>query len=209
MYLSRLTLNRSRTAMLWSSNPYRVHQRLMMACADDPRLLFRIEAGEQKSQVLVQTHQTPAWNSAFDEFDVLLREPEHKAFDPVLVNDGVYRFRLLANPTAKKTLEKNDGEKHKTRLGIFKEADQIEWLKRKLAESGAELIHWRVNPRGMVYSRKNPQKDNQTQVHYAVLFEGILKVIRSEELLHALQTGIGTAKGYGFGLLSLGRVPSG
>ena len=206
MYLSRLTLNRSRTAMLWSSNPYRVHQRLMMACADDPRLLFRIEAGEQKSQVLVQTHDAPTWNTAFDEFDVLLREPEHKAFTPILANDGLYRFRLLANPTAKKTFEKDDGEKHKTRLGIFKEADQIEWLKRKLSESGSELAHWRVNPRGMVYSHKNPQKDRQTQVHYAVLFEGILKVIQSEQLFQALQTGIGPAKGYGFGLLSLARA---
>src|SRR3990172_2452879 len=206
MYLSLLTLNRSRTAMLWLSNPYRVHQRLMMACTDDPRLLFRIEADEQKSQVLVQTHHAPAWERAFDEFDVLLREPEHKAFNPVLVKDGLYRFRLLANPTAKKTFEKDGGEKHKSRLGIFKEADQIEWLKRELSESGAELMHWRVNPRGMVYSHKNPQKDKQTQVHYAVLFEGILKVNHSEQVLQSLQTGIGPAKGYGFGLLSLARA---
>jgi len=206
MYLSRLTFNRSRTAMLWLSNPYRVHQRLMMACGNDPRLLFRIETDEQKSRVLVQTYNAPVWNRAFDEFDVLLHEPEHKAFSPVLVNEGLYRFRLLANPTAKKTFEKDNGEKHKTRLGIFKEADQIEWLKRKLSESGAELVNWRVIPRGMVYSHKNPQKDKRTQVHYAVLFEGILKVIQSEQLLQSLQTGIGSAKGYGFGLLSLARA---
>ena len=206
MYLSRLTLNRSRTALFWLSSRYRVHQRLMMACGNDPRVLFRIETDEQKPQVLVQTHNTPAWNTAFDEFNVLLHEPEHKVFNPVLVDDGLHRFRLLANPTAKKTFQKDDGEKHKTRLGIFKEADQIEWLKRKLSESGAELVHWRVNPRGMVYSHKNPQKDKQTQVHYAVLFEGILKVIHSEQLLQSLQTGIGPAKGYGFGLLSLARA---
>ena len=206
MYLSRLTLNRSRMAMLWLSNPYRVHQRLIMACGNDPRLLFRIETDEQRSQVLVQTHSAPAWNTAFDEFDVLLHEPEHKAFNPVLINNGLYRFRLLANPTAKKTFEKDDGEKHKTRLGIFKEADQIEWLKRKLSESGAELVNWRVNPRGMVYSHKNPQKDKQTQIHYAVLFEGILKVINPDQLLQTLQNGIGPAKGYGFGLLSLARA---
>ena len=206
MHISRLTLNRSRAAMLWLSNPYRVHQRLIMACGNDPRLLFRIETDEQKSQVLAQTHNAPAWNTAFDEFDVLLHEPEHKIFNPVLVNEGLYRFRLLANPTAKKTFEKDDGEKHKTRLGIFKESDQIDWMKRKLSESGAELMNWRVNPRGMVYSHKNPQKDKQTQVHYAVLFEGILRVIHSEQLLQSLQTGIGPAKGYGFGLLSLARA---
>lgn len=206
MYLSRLTLNRSRAAMLWLSNSYRVHQRLAMACGNDPRLLFRIETDEQKSQILVQTHNAPAWNTAFDEFDVLLHEPEHKAFTPALANEGLYRFRLRANPTAKKTFEKDNGEKHKTRLGIFKESDQIEWLKRKFSESGAELVNWRVNTHGMIYSHKSPQKDKRTQVHYAVLFEGILKVINSEQLLQSLQTGIGPAKGYGFGLLSLARA---
>jgi CRISPR system Cascade subunit CasE len=192
--------------MLWMSNPYRVHQRLKMACGDDPRLLFRIETGEHNSQVLVQTHNPPNWTAAFGEFDVLSGAPEFKPFDPALVNGNLYRFRLLANPTAKITSEKEGGEKHKTRLGILREANQAEWLKHKLAASGAELVNWRTNPLGLIYSHKNLQRDQHPQVHYAVLFEGVLKVADATQLRQALQTGIGSAKGFGFGLLSLAPV---
>src|SRR5574340_784690 len=98
MYLSRLQLNTTRIATLWASNPYRVHQRLMMACDGDPRLLFRIEdTPEGGAQVLVQSHVEPNWTFAFGDFDVLRRPPEHKPFDLPLQAGRLYHFRLLAN----------------------------------------------------------------------------------------------------------------
>ena len=194
MYLSRLQLNTSRVAVLWASNPYRVHQRLMMACDGDPRLLFRIEDTSEGTQVLVQSHVEPNWPFAFGDFDVLRCPPEHKAFDLHLQTGRLYRFRLLANPTVKR---------NGNRLGLFKEEDQRAWLVRKLEAAGAKLVSYIAAPHGLQKSDKNPAKDEHVVTHFAVLFEGVLQMQDPERLKQAVESGIGAAKGYGFGLLSL------
>ena len=200
MFLSRLRLNRSRAATLWAANPYRVHQRLRMAFPAEPRLLFRVEdlPNNSGTQILIQSHSQPDW-SAFVEFPILLTPPEHKAFEPTLESGRRYRFRLLANPTVKK--KSPDGKP--VRLSLFKDDEQRAWVTRKLAEAGAEAVTFMAMPRGLQRSRKNPQKEERTQTHFAVLFEGILQVTDPAKLRAAVETGIGSAKGYGFGLLSL------
>ena len=206
MYLSRLRLNQSRRAVLWTSNPYRVHQRLMMACDGDPRLLFRIEESPDGLQILVQSQVQPAWTAAFNDFPVLLDAPESKPFDPTLQTGRLYRFRLLANPTVKRTFDLNGG-KHKKRLGLLKEADQIAWLKRKLEAAGAEVQDCLIIPQGFQRSRKSAAQEGGSQTHLAVLFEGLLTVKDPQRLSSALASGIGAAKGFGFGLLSLAPRP--
>ncbi len=204
MYLSRLTLNFSRMAVLWVSNPYRVHQRLRMACGDDSHLLFRIEENAQGvNQILVQSQNEPGWKKAFDDFPVLLRLPECKLFMPQLYPGTSYRFRLLANPTVKKTI---DGNLNKARLGLLHEEDQQKWLCRKIEAAGSTILASRTLPHGFQHSRKNPAKDENQQTHFAVLFEGVLQVKDVSQLQAALEAGIGSAKGYGFGLLSLAPV---
>lgn len=203
MYLSRLTLNRSRTAILWASNPYRVHQRLKLACNHDPRLLFRIEENERGVQILAQSVHPPNWQAAFADFPVLANPPESKPFDPVLQAGRQYRFRLLANPTVKKTVEEESKDLRKTRRGLTKEEDQQAWLKRKLQAAGAEVIACQIVPRGRQYSHKTPTKEEGRQTHLAVLFEGMLLAKDPAALAAALQNGLGSAKGFGFGLLSL------
>jgi len=203
MYLSRLTLNPSRLALLWISNPYRVHQRLRMAADDDPHLLFRIEKNLQDVyQILLQSQQEPDWKKAFDDFAVLSQPPECKPFAPCLENGSAYRFRLMANPTIKRAVEK-DGKTKKTRLGLLTEQAQIKWLERKVGLAGSKLTAIRAIPCGLQRSRKNPAKDEALQTHLAVLFDGIVLVEDADMLLKALEAGIGSGKGYGFGLLSL------
>jgi CRISPR system Cascade subunit CasE len=199
MYLSRLQLNTTRIAVLWASNPYRVHQRLMMACDGDPRLLFRIEDTSEGTQILVQSHVAPNWQLALADFAVLRCPPEYKPFDLRLQAGRLYRFRLLANPTVKK--KSDDGKPY--RLGLIQEADQLAWLTRKLADAGVTLASCVVMPRGLQHSGKNPAQDANAATHLAVLFEGVLQAQDPERLKALIESGIGSAKGYGFGLLSL------
>jgi CRISPR system Cascade subunit CasE len=206
MYLSRLSLNRSRLALQWVGNPYRVHQRLKMGCEGDPRLLFRIEENEAGTMILAQTQLRPVWGAAFDDFKVLAGPPEVKSFELVLQAGRAYRFRLLANPTVKKTVEAEGEERRKTRLGLINEAEQVGWLERKLEAAGAEIVSVQVRSLGLVQSRKNPAKDEQGQTHLGVVFEGVLLAKEAEKLEEAVRVGIGPAKGYGFGLLSLAAV---
>jgi CRISPR system Cascade subunit CasE len=196
MFLARLQLNRNRTAVNWTANPYRVHQRLKMAYEGDPRLLFRIEETSAGIHILVQSHARPDWTAAFANFPVLRCPPEYKPFGPQLATGRRYRFRLRVNPTVKR-----NGK----RWGLVREEDQQAWLSRKLAAAGAELLGYRVAARERQNSRKNPAKDSGIQTHFAVLFEGVLKVTDPVQLKAALEQGIGPAKGYGFGLLSLAR----
>lgn len=194
MYLSRLRLNRSREAVLWSANPYRVHQRLRLAFPNDPRLLFRIESSRDGLvQILVQSQTEPNW-SAFDDLPVLTAKPDHKTFELHLTAGRHYQFRLLANPTVKRANK---------RFSLFKAEEQEAWLARKLSDSGAELVSASAAPQGLQRSRKSAHKDNGMQTHFAVLFDGLLAVQDPERLADALRSGIGSAKGYGFGLLSL------
>ena len=202
MYLSRLTLNRSRAAILWLSNPYRVHQRLKMACDGDPRLLFRIEEGSDTTHILVQSHTPPNWQAAFADLSVLAKPAEQKTFEPELQAGRAYHYRLLANPTIKKTVDTDGDQKRKIRMGIIKEEEQINWLTRKLKTAGADLIQCTIVPRGLQHSHKG-NKEGKRQTHLAVLFEGMLVVRDPLTVTKALEAGIGSAKGYGFGLLSL------
>jgi len=204
MYLSRLTLNHSRTAIQWLSNPYRVHQRLKMACDHDPRLLFRIEESDRGVQILVQSVNAPDWQKAFGDFPVLAVHPESKPFTLALQAGKQYRFRLLANPTVKQSVEKDGEGPRKTRHGLTKEADQAAWLRRKLEAAGAEVLTCQAAPRGRQVSRKSSTSAQGQQTHLAVLFEGQLLAKDPALLETALAQGIGSAKGYGFGLLSLG-----
>jgi CRISPR system Cascade subunit CasE len=166
-------------------------------------LLFRLEENAQGvAQIMVQSQNEPSWKITFDDFPVLLRPPECKPFLPQLMAGGSYRFRLLANPTIKKTVD-HDGEQKKARLGLLNEEAQQDWLRRKIEAAGSKVLASRIQPRGFQHSRKNPAKDENQQTHLAVLFEGVLQVNDSSQLQAALEIGIGSAKGFGFGLLSL------
>lgn len=197
LILSRLKIAQNRTGSMWLSNPYRIHQRLMMAYTTEPRMLFRIEEQPQPVTILIQSHILPDWERAFGNFRVLATPPEHKEFSLTLLDGAIYRFRLLANPVVKR-----NGK----RLGLLQEEEQRAWITRKFDEAGATLIGCLIKPDRFVKCLRNPQSDDPAQTHLAVWYEGTLKVREANKLEDAVASGIGHAKGYGFGLLSLARV---
>ncbi|OQB26930.1 MAG: CRISPR-associated endoribonuclease Cse3 [Chloroflexi bacterium ADurb.Bin180] len=194
IYLSRLRLNQSRAALLWSANPYRMHQRLSMGSGHDPRLLFRLEEAQGSAQVLVQSQCQPDWAEVFVDLPVLAAPPEFKPLNLRLAAGMACCFRLLANPTVKRAGK---------RLGLMREPDQRAWLERKLGEAGCQVLSLTVTPRGILRSRKGTGDEQGQQSHLAVLYDGVLQVLDPGALVSAVEAGIGSAKGYGFGLLSL------
>ncbi len=197
MYLSRLKLNRNAITLKWVSNPYRVHQRLCMACEGDPRILFRLEQDENLFQILVQSHIMPDWDTAFADLHVLSASPETKRYEPILISGGLYRFRLLGNPTVKR-----DGK----RMGLLREEDQEKWLTRKLQAGGMELVECLIREKGFQRSWKDADTGKLMPVHFLVLFEGVLRVLAPDVAQMTLEKGIGSGKGFGCGLLSLARL---
>jgi CRISPR system Cascade subunit CasE len=226
MFLSKLILNsRSRQARRDLASPYEMHRTLWRAFPkhETGRILFRVEAERCQSNpiVLVQSDLQPEWQR-LDALglDYLLTRPELKEFQPSIVAGQRLRFRLRANPTKKVgtpsreerlTGKKDNGQ----RIALMRESDQVAWLLHKGEEggfrvpgdwreatSGAKQPNFRVDivREGWFHCSKNGHADGR---FYAVRFDGLLEVTDPASFLKTVCAGVGTAKGFGFGLLSL------
>jgi CRISPR system Cascade subunit CasE len=113
-----------------------------------------------------------------------------------------YRFQLRANPTKRENVSRK-------RLPLRTTQEQIDWLKRKAVQSGFTFDETtlRIVPEGREWFRVEKRK--QEGVHHAVEFEGLLAVSDPVAFQSAFARGIGSAKGFGFGLLSLVPITMG
>lgn len=209
MYLSQLVLDpRSRGVLSDLADPYQLHRTLMSAFpASVPageRMLFRLE--QQHSQpclaILVQSQTRPNWTH-LSERGYLLRPAAVKQFDLEPAAGQQYRFRLLANPTKRL---KGSGDKDGPRIGLMREEQQLQWLDRKSRQHGfcvlAAQVTKIVQPDGW---KREKGKNHRIRFH-AVRFDGHLQVSEAAAFLRAWNEGIGSGKGFGFGLLSLARA---
>jgi CRISPR system Cascade subunit CasE len=198
-YLSCLDLDPRPTlrgAQLWLANPYRIHQRICLAFDDPGRLLFRVEE-RPRPRLLVLSPGRPDWDRAFADFPAVLAGPPRlKPYEPQTAPDQRLRFLLRANPTVKR-----DGRRH----GLFREEEQRVWLDRKGREGGFTPLVVRVEGGLNQVSARGPHRDGGRQTHFAVEYEGMLRVDDPERFTATLYNGVGSAKAYGFGLLSVGR----
>lgn len=211
LYLTRLTLNpRSREARRDAASAYELHCTLRtrvfaVAPQEAERALFRVGRDPDTgiSTALVQSHTAPDFSSLPSGYWLDRPEVRSDYADKLqeIMMGQFLRFLLLANPTIK---QKNaDGKP--ARYGLYKESKQREWLAKKLSDGGATLIDFSVNKPVMQSFRKHNGGDKE-QIIFAVLFEGILQVTDPDKLRLAVESGIGSAKGFGFGLLSLAPV---
>lgn len=115
-----------------------------------------------------------------------------------------YFFDLYANPT--KTIKKPDGKggytKHGKRLTLMDTESQMEWLIRKSSNHGfivRDDISLQIGkPVNHHFNRKGKKG-----LHIGVRFQGALHVTDQSAFKDAFRKGIGTAKGFGFGLLMI------
>lgn len=209
MYLSLLKLNpRSRKAMTEISRPYELHRSLMRAFPGKEdggpgRVLFRLDINHGKGDisVLVQSDNKPDWMALDGQDSFLLEPPQWKIYGPTVVAGQALYFRLRANPTIKR---------NRKRLGILREDDQAKWLRHKAKKGGFEIVSLIVFPEGMARDKRSDGVNSKHNLSlFSVRFEGILKVTDSHIFRQTLERGIGSAKGLGFGLLSITPLKEG
>ncbi|MFZ2486480.1 MAG: type I-E CRISPR-associated protein Cas6/Cse3/CasE [Anaerolineae bacterium] len=215
MYLSRLILNpRTRQVQRELAEPYQMHRSIMQAFPNglqqnEERVLWRVDDHPRLGPVLlVQSWGMPDWTSLADGYLRPLNQPNPaiKPFEPALSAGQPLRFRLRANPTAKRRSEASGERK---RMALYKDAEQLAWLQRKAAAAGFEIISINIANEGNNAGRKPNNGSNHVLTLLAVRFDGILHVTDPAALHTAIQTGIGSGKGLGFGLLSLAPINSG
>lgn len=208
MYLSRLILNpRNPGVRRDVARPYGLHRTLMRGiehAPDGERLLFRIEPerGLGGPVVLAQSSDMqPDWSSLLENA-YLLRADGPKAFSPTLQAGQTMRFRLSANP-----VKKVDGKR--IPLVFDHHDDQSvktywDWLHRQADRCGFRVLQAQDAPFRTASNRsKKSSYDKHEIPHFGVRFDGLLRVVDADHLLQAVQQGIGPAKAFGFGLLSL------
>ena len=194
-------------------------------------ILWRVDHEERHglTMLIVQSQVMPDWNPLLRRESDYVAPPPGTELSPLetkertlLFSSGqVLSFRLRANPTKK---QKADGRKNGMRIGLTKEEDQLAWLHRKANEAGFRLLSVTTIPEEVSKSRSTrraalPHEDSATaepgvvltpvsarsRTHLAVRFDGVLQIIDPAAFHDAVTAGIGSAKGFGFGLLSLAR----
>lgn len=195
MHYSRLIVNPADPrAARTLAHPYLLHQAVMAgfdpAGRGDTRVLFRVEPERPLGKVvlLVQSEVRPQWDRAADRFfgDGIQTATKERRIE--LAAGQRLRFRLRANPTVRR-----EGK----RIGLYGEASQRGWLTRKLEAAGAALLDCRTVDEGLIQERDPPLELQ------AALYDGVLGVRDPQALVTCVATGIGPAKAFGFGLLSL------
>lgn len=208
MYLSKLILNpRNPGARRDVAQPYELHRTLMRGlehAADGERLLFRIEPeqGPRGVSVLVQSSEAaPDWSMLLDNA-YLLRADGPKTFEPHFQAGQQLRFRLMANPV-KKVNGRRIPLSHRVQQS---ETDRTywDWLHRQADRCGFRVLSAQDAPFRTAPNRQEQAHYEKHQIpHFGVRFDGVLEVTDPVALLDAVRGGIGPAKAFGFGLLSL------
>jgi len=207
MYLTRLILNpQNRRVQKEIAAPYEMHRTILSAfpprMAEDERVLWRLEVQPRTGLpvLLVQSQELPDWFcvSATKAPNFLMQtnqpNPAIKAYDPQITKGRQLSFRLRANPTVKR-----EGK----RLGLYREEEQITWLQRKAFQHGFRLLDFRISTQEIVTSTIHRGEETHTLKLFGIQYDGMLVVEEAMQFREALEHGIGSGKGMGFGLLSV------
>lgn len=215
MYLSRLLLNpRSRQVRRESADPYQLHRTIMQAFTqkrDQSGVLHRLDVQPDTGAImlLAQSLAEPDWTWLAERDYLLpadpfggLDNPAVKQFELPLRPDQVLNFRLRANPTIKKVRRNEKGERRNSnRVPLVHEEKQVTWLEQQAQAHGFRLLHLDVSqPRALTGHK---QESGRPITLYTVQFDGRLSVANVDKFQAAVAQGIGPAKAFGCGLLSL------
>ena len=213
MYLSRIELNRYRNETRKAlSSPQIMHASIMAAfpCLKqegDGRVLWRLDSLGPSTYVLVQSPSKPDFSHMVDQFGWPSSEQKwdtlaYNGFLNKIENDQEWRFRLTANPTRKIT------ENGKKMVAAHVTADQQKkWLLDRCESHGFTIPEYDNDPAFDIVSRKlvDFKRDGKTVSIQFTSFEGILKVDNADLLRQSMLNGIGRAKAYGCGMLTVAR----
>lgn len=206
MYLHRIYLNpRCREARRDVSDPYEMHSTLCRAFAagnekcSPGTFLWRMEnetSLEGYVKILIQSNAVANWT------EINYKEWFAKNPDPALDLNNLLqletlsvskrlRFRLRANPCV---------SRNRKRIGLFKNEEQSDWLKRKGLAHGFEVCALQISQEQML---KGYQRGKRSISIFSVLFDGILSVTEPSVFKKTVAGGIGHGKALGLGMLSV------
>ncbi|WP_165064368.1 type I-E CRISPR-associated protein Cas6/Cse3/CasE [Desulfovibrio sp. ZJ200] len=130
-----------------------------------------------------------------------------KRVAPGFLGHELYRFDLLANPCRKLRAAEADGRRGKNsrRKALTRREEQLDWLRRKAAQHGFQLLEEQEGANVEIFPAENHHfnKAGEHGLIVGVRFRGLLRVVEQQAFAEAFARGIGSARAFGFGLLML------
>jgi CRISPR system Cascade subunit CasE len=194
-------------------------------------VLFRVEPSPRAGGppvVLVQSNVLPDWTrlpmgyllGPGDSRDNPACRSVEERYQALALGTRL-RFRLRANPTKKIDTRSgpNGEQRNGRRIPLAGDDERLGWLARKAATGGFRVLTVREraevpdartsNLEKIAGWREGPDHTGQLATRKltfaSVLFDGYLEVTDAARFFETLRQGIGPAKAYGFGLLSIAR----
>jgi CRISPR system Cascade subunit CasE len=165
-------------------------------------------------QLLVQSNVPPRWDlppryltEVPDGLSVVCK-PVHEAYAAIAAG-GRYVFRLRANPTRKihPDRESVGPRDNGRRVDLRSDEERLAWLGRKGQDHGFVVVST-LSTVSKTSGWGDRAGGGRRLTFAAVVFDGLLEVRDPDRFRLALRDGIGSAKAFGFGLLSLAKAPA-
>jgi CRISPR system Cascade subunit CasE len=237
-YLSKIWLNPLRTgAQRLLRNPQAMHAAVLGGLSRQPvteRVLWRLEDnGRHRAAVLVLTQSTPSWEHLVEQAGWASSDEEQalvRSYKPLLdrvVRGREFAFRLRANPVtairhpqkpspSQRQLLEGGGRIRGFRMPHRTAECQLAWLRERIGHWGFEPVdnsagvadvHLSARKR-LVFTRRSDDTARQVTIETAT-FEGRLRVAEVDLATASLLGGVGPARAYGCGLITLAPLPGG
>jgi len=200
---------------------------------DQVRFLFRvdnsIEAECPRAIILVQSEAKPDWDYAFHNARMFLAaDPAVREYNPRFNSGDCCRFRIRANLSKKSMAHRRvlttvdttgRPQSQGKRVALTWDSDQDpndvigQWFAGKMSGRGCEMTDCRLLHMGWVkaFQRRSRPSDSiagdgkcERQMKFlSGLLEGTLRVSEPDLFQRTITSGVGSAKAFGFGLLTV------
>ncbi|WP_259080167.1 type I-E CRISPR-associated protein Cas6/Cse3/CasE [Corynebacterium sp. ES2775-CONJ] len=218
-YLSRMKLNPQRRATgKLLSNPRAMHAAVECCFPthfedQNPRSLWRLERNQRDVTLWMVSNRVPSFEHLQEQAgwsqEVTWESREYDQFLDRLLTGQRYRFRLRANPV-KETFCSDD---KKRRVPLQREDDQMLWLMERASHLGVSLTVGSDTEQPSFFVGDSTsirfRHEERTVTLQSCTFEGALEVTDPDLLRSTLIRGVGKAKAYGFGLVTLAPLREG
>ena len=222
MHLTRFEINPARRdARDLLASPQKLHAAVLAGYptlatpqADDGRVLWRLDQREHQVLLYIVSPHKPDLTHLVENVGWPTTQGwDTRDYTPLLERlkaGDEWTFRLKANPVSNR--RKTDDATRSQRFGHVTVAQQTEWLLARTERHGFTIPHGEhKEPDVAVRGREHLKfaRQRRTVTLATAVFEGRLHITDPDLLRHSLTHGIGPAKGYGCGLLTLAPVKRG
>jgi CRISPR system Cascade subunit CasE len=208
------------------SSPYRMHAAVEQSfppnskrSSEEGRILWRVDSSPRREEgtwLYVVSPDYPDFSHIVEQGGWPANaESESKDYSPVLdcLESGqVWHFRLKGNPARKALVDKGKSPNQKVIgkiQGHVTAEQQLGWLLSRAGKHGFSIPNGKDGQPAVTASQRRVETyrhHGQTVTINTAVFDGVLVVKDAELLRHALCFGIGRAKGFGCGLLTIAPV---